>query len=97
MLKPSGTSTVIVVVPVLWAWNVVFAWVALLPKDIGLIVITPTSVFELVTGTLTGLMPPRSAWFPSKARFGNGVSRAGLTLMLVLEPGVVVMLRGLLM
>ena len=59
VLKPVGVPTEICVVPVEFGWN----WVVILEdpplKTTGLVVMTPTLVFDDVTSTFT-LKPPRN-------------------------------------
>ena len=68
VLKPAGVSTAIVVVPAFCGSNAVTPSSSPGLNTTGLTVITPTVVFELVTGTFTGGNPPRSSWVSAKVR-----------------------------
>ena len=60
VLKPAGVPTAIVAVPTVSGLNAVDPKEAPPLKITGLVTIVPTLVFELVTGTFTGVKPPRT-------------------------------------
>ena len=58
MLNGAGCIPIVMIdVPVVAGWKVVFAEVAPAWKTTGLVTIVPTAVVELVTGTLIGATP----------------------------------------
>jgi len=77
VLNPAGVPTESVVVPTPTGWNAVPAVFVFAAIMTGLVVIVPTAVFELVTGTFTLAIPPRR--FCTAMKPPIEVSMQGLT------------------
>src|SRR5215204_376367 len=89
VLKPAGVSMLSTEVPAAFGSKAVFFCDSLPLNTSGLVVIVPTPGLLLETLTLTGLMPARSVWKPSKLSV-VGSMRTGRTERPVLAERVVV-------
>ncbi|PYV07825.1 MAG: hypothetical protein DMG07_27490, partial [Acidobacteria bacterium] len=90
--KPPGGLTVIVLVPFATGWNAVLTNVSPPVNGTAPVVMVPTLVLELVTGTLIGASaprPPRRLWTPAELSV-VGSRRAGAIVIVVLAEKVVV-------